>query len=364
MGDRAVGENIYGPFEAGFSSAQEDILAGLGCATGKGYLDGGIDTGTSTSIVARDCIGETGSLTSGLVDSCGGHTSEYHFHESLSCCTAIDGSDGHSGQVGKALDGRYLYGKNEMTGSLPNLDACGGHWGTTPDGYSYHYHVQEKAPFTIGCYGPNDDNSVVTLAQCRALYSGCTATPNTYSVQTGSTWPTTADGTVSYALWCPCYDAAGSNVGTSALPCEADAAAPGCTKMGAETGVTLTGYTATTSGGAMGGGGTSGGSGGSGSGSGKSGGSGSGGSSNGGSGSGKSGSAGSGSGGSGSGKSGSAGSQGSGANSGSANKPTRATDDAGATTAEVTPIKTAGASTLLPSMVALALLASAIQLLL
>jgi hypothetical protein len=101
MGDRAVGENIYGPFEAGFSSTQADILAGLGCATGKGYLDGGIDTGTSTSIVARVCIGETGSLTNGLVDSCGGHTSEYHFHESLSCCTAIDGSDGHSGQVGK-----------------------------------------------------------------------------------------------------------------------------------------------------------------------------------------------------------------------------------------------------------------------
>ena len=261
MGDRAVGENIYGPFEAGFSSAQEDILAELGCATGKGYLDGGIDTGTSASIVARDCIGETGSLTSGLVDSCGGHTKEYHFHQSLSCCTATDGSDGHSGQVGKALDGRLLYGKNEMTGSLPNLDACGGHWGTTPDGYSYHYHVQEKAPFTIGCFGPNADNSVVTLAQCRALYSGCSATPTTYNVQTGSTWPTTADGTVSYALWCPCYDAAGSNVGTSALPCEADAAAPGCTKMGDETGVTLTGYTATTSGGAMGGGGTSGGSG-------------------------------------------------------------------------------------------------------
>ena len=361
MGDRPVGENIYGPFEAGFSSAQDSILSGLGCATGKGYLDGGIDTGTSASIVARDCIGETGSLTSGLVDSCGGHTQEYHFHQSLSCCTATDGSDGHSGQVGKALDGRFLYGKNEMTGSPPNLDACGGHWGTTPDGYSYHYHVQEKAPFTIGCYGPNDDNSVVTLAQCRALYSGCSATPNTYSVQTGSTWPTTADGTVSYALWCPCYDAAGSNVGTSALPCEADAAAPGCTKAGDETGVTLTGYTATTSGGAMGGGGTSGGSG-----SGKSGGSGSAGSS--------------------SGKSGSGGSQGSGANSGSAgkptssagsagkptgspgsaSKPTRATDEAGATTAQV-PVapKTAGAaSALLPSMVALALLASAIQLLL
>lgn len=42
-----VGENIYGPFEAGFSSQQDNILSGLGCATGKGYVDGGIDTNTA-----------------------------------------------------------------------------------------------------------------------------------------------------------------------------------------------------------------------------------------------------------------------------------------------------------------------------
>ena len=29
-----VGENIYGPFEAGFTSQQDSILAGLGCNPG------------------------------------------------------------------------------------------------------------------------------------------------------------------------------------------------------------------------------------------------------------------------------------------------------------------------------------------
>jgi hypothetical protein len=95
--------------------------------------------------------------------------------------------------------------------------------------------VQTKAPFTIGCYGPNADNSVVTLAQCRAVYSGCSSTAVTYNVQTGTTWPKTLTGTVSIKLWCPCYDADGSNTGTNALPCEKDPTATGCKKAAEET---------------------------------------------------------------------------------------------------------------------------------
>jgi len=232
FGTRSVGENIFGPFENGFTSTQNSILAGLGCATGKGYVQGGIDTATASSVVARDCIGTTGSLKSGLIDSCGGHTSDYHFHESLSCCTSTSGTDGHSGQVGRAATGDGLiYGQWEKTNVLPNLDACGGHWGTTPSSPTtrvYHYHVQTKAPFTIGCFGPNTDNSIVTLAQCRALYTGCSSTAVSLTVQVGTTWPTTSTGTTSYRLWCPCYDAAGSNVGSSPLPCEANPSADGC----------------------------------------------------------------------------------------------------------------------------------------
>ena len=36
------------------------------------------------------------------------------------------------------------------------LDACGGHFGITPDSAGssvYHNHVQDMPPFTFGCYG-------------------------------------------------------------------------------------------------------------------------------------------------------------------------------------------------------------------
>ena len=49
----AAGEDIYGPFEAGFSSRQDFVLSALGCATGKGYVDGGIDTMTAEALIAE-----------------------------------------------------------------------------------------------------------------------------------------------------------------------------------------------------------------------------------------------------------------------------------------------------------------------
>lgn len=217
QGDRAIGEDIYGPFEAGFSSQQDGILAGMGCSTGQGYVDGGIDTATAESIVARDCIGATGSLSRSIIDSCGGHTPEYHFHEPKVSCCGDNVNIGHSLRFGDANDGKGIYGPMETNTEKPTLDACGGHWGPTPDqsADSYHYHIQDKAPFTVGCFGPNADGSTVSLAQCKALYEGCSSTAVTYNVQTGSTWPMTSSGTVSYKLWCPCYDSDGSNTGST-----------------------------------------------------------------------------------------------------------------------------------------------------
>lgn len=56
-------------------------------------------------------------------------------------------------------DAKLLYGKWEDYDSreLPLLDACGGHFGATPDSALaevYHYHVQDAPPFTVGCFGP------------------------------------------------------------------------------------------------------------------------------------------------------------------------------------------------------------------
>ena len=117
-------------------------------------------------------------------------------------------------------------GKWEATSTLPELDACGGHFGYTPESPStlvYHYHVQASPPFTFGCFGPatNSDGhqTLVTLDACRALYTGCGDTSSRLSL-------TTSAGTVQYDPWCPCYDADASNVGTAVLkPWQTDSSA-------------------------------------------------------------------------------------------------------------------------------------------
>lgn len=208
-----VGENIFGPFEAGFGTQQDNILQGLGCSSGSlGHIAGGIDTKTAEEMVAFQCSitlpRVEGNQYISLLDECGGHTQEYHFHERMTCL--YDGAAaGHSSKVGEITGGQPLYGKWESAGQLPLLDACGGHFGRTPESPNadvYHYHVQDNAPFTVGCIGPNDDNSLVTVQQCRAFYTGCNG--NLVTV-------TTPQGSKQYDDWCPCYDAQGSNSGVN-----------------------------------------------------------------------------------------------------------------------------------------------------
>ena len=125
--------------------------------------------------------------------------------------------------VSKDKNGQGLYGMHEynaMGNRMPELDACGGHYGPVPDGNEsvYHYHTQVSPPFTLGCVGPNKDGSLVSVEQCRALYSGCSATESVEIVTVKD-----QDGTVRkipYQLDCPCWDAsqrgvdgAGLNVG-------------------------------------------------------------------------------------------------------------------------------------------------------
>ena len=204
---------ILGPFEAGFSSMQNFILEGLGCSDGElGHVAGGVDTATAEKMVATQCgitlpRTDANGLRVSLLDSCGGHTREYHFHERLRCLYTDD--LGHSAKVGEGNDGKAIHGKYEGAYQVPMLDACGGHWGPTPESQGemiYHYHVQDQAPFIIGCYGPNADDSLVTVEQCRSLYPGCNGEPTLLS--TG----------VNYELWCPCFDGMGSNAGTAPLP--------------------------------------------------------------------------------------------------------------------------------------------------
>ena len=61
--------------------------------------------------------------------------------------------------------------------------------------------------WAVGCFGPSATNELVTLAECRALYSGTNGCGGDDIVTV-----TTPTGSKSYDLWCPCFDADGSNV--------------------------------------------------------------------------------------------------------------------------------------------------------
>jgi hypothetical protein len=217
----AANAHIYGPFEAGFTSKQDSIIEGWGCTNPPDVYDsaGGLDLQIAEQKVAKVCNIELpriqGNNYFGIVGECGGHTSDYHFHVRLGCLYTQAG--GHSSQVGNV--GPYkLYGKWEDYDNnlLPLLDACGAHFGPTPDSSGqnvYHYHVQDAPPFTVGCFGPTATNTLVGVAACRALYSQCDQDGGS-----GTTIEIKKDGTtqtVVYDRACPCFDATGSNMGTN-----------------------------------------------------------------------------------------------------------------------------------------------------
>lgn len=205
--------HIYGPFENGFGSRQRSIIEGWGCTDASVAYDseGGTDVGLAEARVAHLCNIKLPRLEGqnyvGIVGSCGGHTHDYHFHRSFACVYSETG--GHSTEVGDVA-GWKMYGKwedftNQM---LPLLDACGAHVGPTPDSAGatvYHYHVQDKAPFTVGCHGPAVGNKLVSVSACRALYPECN--------NAAEEFPVGANIKVSYVRFCPCFDANGKNNG-------------------------------------------------------------------------------------------------------------------------------------------------------
>lgn len=203
-----VGTTIAGPYEAGFDAFIDAMLGWLGCSpSSRGYLAGGINTQTALEMVAYQCGVTLPSISGGVYKSLfwsmgvhsppntAGCTSPpgglpgyaacanpaYHFHQYFT--QLYNGTrPGHSTQIGitspvsgSGVTPRYIYGAYESTGVLPTLDACNGHFGTNPDSPSvavYHHHVTDKPPFAVGCFGPNADNTLVTLEQCRAFYTG------------------------------------------------------------------------------------------------------------------------------------------------------------------------------------------------
>ncbi len=92
-------------------------------------------------------------LEAGSFDRCGGHPAQggiYHFHGEP---YAI--SDDDANLIGVLRDGYFVYGRRDADGSLPTLDARGGHVGTTPDSATpvYHYHLNQQTSTNAGTIG-------------------------------------------------------------------------------------------------------------------------------------------------------------------------------------------------------------------
>ena len=86
-------------------------------------------------------------------DRCGGHpqmSGMYHYHGEP---YAISYDDDRL--IGVLRDGYFVYGRRDADGSLPTLDARGGHVGPTPDSATpvYHYHLSEQTSTTGGTVG-------------------------------------------------------------------------------------------------------------------------------------------------------------------------------------------------------------------
>lgn len=209
-----IGSDIFGPFEAGFSTERQgNILSDLGCSVPVD-VPGGIDTHTAEQMIAYVCNVTLPRFENGqrksLLDSCGGHT-QYHLHERLKCLYNFEGS--HSPQIGVSTSRQQgIYGKWEDYNSqrLPQLDWCGGHFGPVPGevGQPYHYHMQDVPPFTLACEGPSTGNSLVTRSVCRSVYSeACDGVIEQYVLPNNKS--------VLNDQWCPCFDGNGSNTGDS-----------------------------------------------------------------------------------------------------------------------------------------------------
>ena len=142
----------------------------------------------------------------------------------MNCTYSSTVGSTHSTQIGVGTDSSStpLYGQWEdfSVRELPQLDACGGHFGVTPDSNDvsvYHNHVQDHPPFTFGCYGPNDDDNLVTIVQCRTINSQFCGTDSS-SVSSVMT----DQGTFTYDAYCPCFDGSSNGYGGGGLNTFAD----------------------------------------------------------------------------------------------------------------------------------------------
>ena len=91
-----------------------------------------------------------------------GPTHQYHIHSGIgmdssekreACELNVDVAGEHSKILGWLFDGYGLCGRYSLNGTVPtDLDGCGGHTHEIKGIATYHYHIPDGFPWTIGCY--------------------------------------------------------------------------------------------------------------------------------------------------------------------------------------------------------------------
>lgn len=105
-------------------------------------------------------------------DRCGAHpqmAGKYHYHAEPYSISYDD-----SAFIGVMRDGYAIYGRRDADGSMPTLDAAGGHTGTTPDSATpvYHYHVNMQTSTATGTAG--EQQWFLTTGQFAGTPGACT----------------------------------------------------------------------------------------------------------------------------------------------------------------------------------------------
>ncbi len=105
-------------------------------------------------------------------DRCGAHpqmTGVYHYHGEPYSISYDDARF-----IGVMRDGYPIYGRRDQDGSMPTLDAYGGHTGATAHSATptYHYHVNEQTSTATGTAGQKQ--WFLTTGQYRGTPAACT----------------------------------------------------------------------------------------------------------------------------------------------------------------------------------------------
>merc|ERR1712139_632202 len=80
----------------------------------------------------------------------------------------------HAQLMAWAVDGFGVYAYQDIDGSAPIVDECGGHFGPVDTGeVVYHYHSRPIVPYHLACQGPALGKCAETQSGTNYCHPGC-----------------------------------------------------------------------------------------------------------------------------------------------------------------------------------------------